>query len=69
MSLIDLTTRMIYKLIILKLLTFMMDNSIKMLTSVEQIYFILTLFSSGYLDSLKSFSSYALFDLNIIVFQ
>ena len=55
MGLTDLATRMISKLIILKLLTFMMDNSVKMLTSVGQIYFILTVFSSGYLDSLKKF--------------
>ena len=55
MGLTDLATRMISKLIILKLLTFMMDNSVKMLTSVAQIYFILTVFSSGYLDSLKKF--------------
>lgn len=53
MGLPDLATRMIYKLIILKLLTFMMDNSIKMLTSVGQKHSILTVFSSGYLDSLK----------------
>lgn len=52
MGLPDLATRMIYKLI-LKLLTFMMDNSIKMLASIGQIHSILTVFSSGYLDSLK----------------